>query len=240
MLGARNAVNYAYAFYIRLHDLGENHADINKLVRKLFIISLLTARHSGSFETRFEADIKRLKKPGDIHQFIQTIETQTLTDVYWTDTLVEELDKVSTNNTFWHLFIAAQNKLAKQSFLSKGNKVWELATDDIHHIFPKNYLVKKGYDKSQYNKIANFVHLRNDINISIGDKEPKEYTSNILENGSGKYHSDIENKTQLLKNFSDNAIPEVLLQATAEDFDEFLNERRKLMAEVIREYYYSL
>lgn len=240
MLGARNAVNYAYAFYIRLHDIGENHAVINELVRKLFVISLLTARHSGSFETRFETDIKRLKKPGDMEAFIHTIETQALTDVYWTDTLVDELDKVGVNNPFWHLFIAAQNKLTKQSFLSKGNKVWELATDDIHHIFPKNYLVKKGYDKSQYNKIANFVHLRNDINIAVGDKEPREYIGNILENGVGKYHSDIDDKAQLFKNFSDNAIPEMLLTATSENFDEFLAQRRQLMAGVIKDYYHSL
>lgn len=240
MLGARNAVNYAYAFYLRLHDIGEDHALINKLVRNLFVITLLTGRHSGSFETRFEADIRRITKLGDMGRFIQTLETQDLSQIYWSDTLVDQLDKTGVNNPYWHIFVAAQNNLVKRSFLANSNKTRDLATADIHHIFPKNYLVKYGYDKSQYNKIANFVHLRNDINIAISDRAPKEYIGKLLDKGEGTYHSDIASKNDLLSNFKDNAIPEMLVQATAENLDDFMLERRKLMAGMIRDYYYSL
>lgn len=76
MLIARNAVNYAYAMYLRLLDVGENHAMVNSSVRRLLAISLMTGRHSGSFETRFEQDIKRINQPGDITKFIATLEEQ--------------------------------------------------------------------------------------------------------------------------------------------------------------------
>ena len=239
MLIARNAVNYAYAMYLRLLDIGENHADANSLVRRLLAISLMTGRHSGSFETKFEQDIKRIQSTGDMAKFIATLEEQELSDVFWNSTLVDEFDKPTTNNPFWHMFIAAQNKLLKQSFLSKNNIARDLATDDIHHIFPKNYLVKHGYDKSKYNRIANFVHLRNDINISVSDLAPREYLGDIL-SGGNNHHSDIVNEAEMINNFEDNAIPKILLQAEVDDYDEFLQQRQVLMAEMVREYYKTL
>ena len=239
MLIARNAVNYAYAMYLRLLDIGENHADANSLVRRLLAISLMTGRHSGGFETQFEQDIKRIQSAGDMAKFIATLEEQELSDVFWNSTLVDEFDKPTTNNPFWHMFIAAQNKLLKQSFLSKNNIARDLATDDIHHIFPKNYLVKHGYDKSKYNRIANFVHLRNDINISVSDLAPREYLGDIL-SGGNNHHSDIVNEAEMINNFEDNAIPKILLQAEVDDYDEFLRQRQVLMAEMVREYYKTL
>ncbi len=239
MLIARNAVNYAYAMYLRLLDIGENHADANSLVRRLLAISLMTGRHSGGFETQFEQDIKRIQSAGDMAKFIATLEEQELSDVFWNSTLVDEFDKPTTNNPFWHMFIAAQNKLLKQSFLSKNNIARDLATDDVHHIFPKNYLVKHGYDKLKYNRIANFVHLRNDINISVSDLAPREYLGDIL-SGGNNHHSDIVNEAEMINNFEDNAIPKILLQAEVDDYDEFLRQRQVLMAEMVREYYKTL
>lgn len=239
MLIARNAVNYAYAMYLRLLDIGENHADANSLVRRLLAISLMTGRHSGGFETQFEQDIKRIQSAGDMAKFIATLEEQELSDVFWNSTLVDEFDKPTTNNPFWHMFIAAQNKLLKQSFLSKNNIARDLATDDIHHIFPKNYLVKHGYDKSKYNRIANFVHLRNDINISVSDLAPREYLGDIL-SGNNNHHSDIVNEAEMVNNFEDNAVPKILLQAEVDDYDEFLRQRQRLMAEMVRDYYKGL
>ena len=239
MLIARNAVNYVYAMYLRLLDIGENHADANSLVRRLLAISLMTGRHSGSFETQFEQDIKRIQSAGDMAKFVATLEEQELSDVFWNSTLVDEFDKPTTNNPFWHMFIAAQNKLLKQSFLSKNNIARDLATDDIHHIFPKNYLVKHGYDKSKYNRIANFVHLRNDINISVSDLAPREYLGDIL-SGNNNHHSDIVNEAEMVNNFEYNAIPKILLQAEVDDYDEFLRQRQVLMAEMVREYYKTL
>lgn len=237
MLNARNAVNYAYAVYLRLRAIGEDPAEIDTLVRRLFVISLLTARHSGSFETRFQDDIKRLNHPGDLRKLVETLEEQDLPEVFWRLTLPDEFDKTNTTNAFWQVFIAAQKKLRKQSFLT-DIEVYKMTTGDIHHIFPKNYLVKNGFDKSEYNKIANFVFLRNDVNIKISDKEPRDYISQI-ENG-GAFGSSIKTLATMQQNFADNAIPETLRGATFKDYHDFLRQRRELMAELVHEYYYSL
>jgi hypothetical protein len=62
---------------------------------------------------------------------------------------------------------------------------------DIHHLFPKKYLMKNGItNKSMYNQIANYTYLQTEINIKISDNAPKEYMSvvmNQLETGKGIY-----------------------------------------------------
>lgn len=240
MLSARNAINYAYAMYLRLLEVGENRTDINRSIRRLLAISHLTARHSGSFETRFEQDIKIIQKTGDIQKFINRLQEQELSDVFWRSALPDELDKVNVSNPFWHIFVAAQKKLLKDSFLTSENKVKDMTTGDIHHIFPKNYLVKNGYDKSQYNKIANFVYLRNDINIAVSDQEPRSYLKVIIDGNGRELHSNIGSRSELLDNFAQNAIPSITAEATHEDYEVFMRERRELMAELIRKYYESL
>ncbi|MGH7238256.1 MAG: GmrSD restriction endonuclease domain-containing protein, partial [Candidatus Saccharimonadales bacterium] len=240
MLMARNAVNYAYAMYLRLKEIGENPTDINHNIRRLLAISHLTSRHSGSFETTFESDIKRIQKIGDMQTFIDTLETQELSEVFWESTLPDQFDKVNVSNPFWHIFVAAQKKLLKDSFLTTENKVKDMTTGDIHHIFPKNYLVKKGYDKSQYNKIANFVYLRNDINIAVSDEAPCDYLGQIASGNGKKYHSNLTSRAELINNLKENAIPAMTLDATSTQFEDFMRKRQTLMAKMIHDYYKGL
>lgn len=48
----------------------------------------------------------------------------------------------------------------------------------------------------------------------------------------------IENNSRL--NMEQNCIPECIFAMAHDNYDEFLSERRKLMAQKIKEYYYSL
>ena len=53
-------------------------------------------------------------------------------------------------------------------------------------------------------------------------------------------YGNITDKELLLKNLQQNCIPETILQMEYTDYEEFLTERRKLMAKKIKKYYYSL
>ena len=239
MLPAKNAINYAYAMYIRARDIGEDATIRDRYIKRLLVLSLLTSRHSGSFETQFEHDIKLINKPGDIEDFVKSIEEQTLTEVYWSLTLPDEFNKTNITNPFWNLFVASQNKHNKSSFLSESNKVSDMTTAQVHHVFPKNYLAKNGIDKTDYNKIANFVYLRDDINIKVSDLEPAQYMARIKEY-KGTFGSDIKNEGMLDKNLKDNSLPKSLINSTYKEFFEFMEARRKLMANAIKQYYDTL
>jgi hypothetical protein len=239
MLGSKNAINYAYAMYLRARDIEEDTAQRDKYIRRLLVLSLLTSRHSGSFETQFEHDIKLVTKVGDLNKFVRSLEMQTFTETYWSSILPDEFNKTNISNPYWNVFAAAQNKLKKASFLSDSNKVVDMTTAQVHHVFPKNYLVKHGIDRSDYNKIANFVYLRDDINIKVSDLEPAQYMAKIKD-FKGAFGSDISSNGILAENLKENSVPFSLVTATYEDFFEFMDQRRKLMALVVKEYYEKL
>lgn len=113
---------------------------------------------------------------------------------------------------------------------------------DIHHLFPKEYLRQKYDSRGDYNQIANFVYLQQEINIKIGKKAPNEYFATILKQchaGDVKYGGIIDMES-LKENLRQNCIPESIFHMTIDDYPAFLEERRKLMAKKIETYYHSL
>ena len=198
ILTAKNAINYAYGIYLRLRDIGDINTETLSKMRRLFVISLIKSRLTGS-SLAFSEDFKRIKKPGDLSKFVDTLEMQELSDIYWSSTLPDEFDKTNTSNQFWNIFVAAQRKMNYHGFLTPHLKVAEMTTPNIYHIFPKSYLISQGLDKDEYNKIANFVYLRDDVNKKLDDDAPKVYMGQVM-NFDGAFNSEITNSDELTNN----------------------------------------
>ena len=60
MIGSQNALNFAYILYLTLRDLKLPDNDIDLLVRRWFVMSILTGRYSGSPESTFDSDIRQI------------------------------------------------------------------------------------------------------------------------------------------------------------------------------------
>lgn len=120
------------------------------------------------------------------------------------------------------------------------DKIWKAA--DVHHIFPKKYLVEHGFERTQYNQTANYAYLDTPVNISIGKKAPKDYFSAALAQcGTGKAETgSIVDEKMLRENLATNCIPEDIFEMDYTRYDEFLEKRRTLMAQKIKKYYESL
>ncbi|MDR2197926.1 MAG: DUF262 domain-containing protein [Deltaproteobacteria bacterium] len=65
-------------------------------------------------------------------------------------------------------------------------------TIDIHHIFPKRYCDKKGYDSKKYNSIVNKTPLSSLSNRIIGGNAPSVYLKEIEKKGKAA-GSDVDN-----------------------------------------------
>jgi len=113
---------------------------------------------------------------------------------------------------------------------------------DIHHLFPKDYLKKNGLDRSKYNQIANYVYMQSEINIKVGNKAPKDYFEilNTQMYDSNQKVSGLGTEQQLLENLKMNSVPTEIQLMSIDDYNDFLNLRRKLMATKIKEYYHTL
>lgn len=113
---------------------------------------------------------------------------------------------------------------------------------DIHHLFPKKYLTSNGVPQAQYNQIANYVYLQQEINIKISDAAPCVYMAEVLKQCETKQivYGGIVKVDDLRENLKQNCIPKGFEHMDIKDYTAFLAERRKLMAQKIRDYYWSL
>jgi len=142
MIGSKNALNFAYALYLRLRgDNSYSEGERKSIVRRWFVMSMLTGRHSGSFESTWEQDIRRISELG-ASTYLKQIEESSLSDSFWTVTLPRNLDTTSTMSPFLQAFVAAQVATHARGFLSKSITVAAMhqQSGDIHHIVPKDYL----------------------------------------------------------------------------------------------------
>ena len=127
----------------------------------------------------------------------------------------------------------------------RGTKISDLITisGDVHHIFPKAYLKKNGVtSKTKYNQVANYIYLDTQVNKAISDDAPATYFKKVKKQCETKdiVLGNIATDEILLENLRENGIPNNIFEMTAENYDDFLQERRMLMAKFIQEYYEGL
>lgn len=205
---------------------------------------MLTGRHSASFESTWEQDMRRIDTVGAA-AYLKQLEEGELTDGFWDVRLPAALETTSTASPFFQTFLAAQAKSGARGFLSKAITVAAMhqQSGDIHHIVPKDYLQKNGFpDRGDYNQVANFALTETSINISISNMPPSEYMAKLSEqiaNGTLTL-GEITDADDLATNLRENAVPDNLSEVAAGHYPEFLAARRRLMAQAIREYYESL
>ena len=243
LIAGRNAVNFAYIVYLKGRSEQISAAELEKVVRRWFVMSVLTSRYSGSPESQFDFDIRQIASRGVI-DYCDSVIANELPETFWTGMLPQFMDTSSINSPYFHCYQAAQVKLGDKGFLSRDITVTDLLLNraDIHHVYPKQFLKDKGLSKGVYNQISNYVVAQSEINISIGAKAPNIYFKEILnqcESGVKKYGG-ITNKQELLKNFEMNCIPSSVLNEVTPEFDDFLAERRKLMSLKIKNWFERL
>lgn len=245
LVRSQNVLNFGYILYLLLREKQIAPDKIETLVRRWVIMSIITQRYTSSPESQFDLDIRRLNEADDIVQYIKDEEERRLGDTFWDNILVENFNTSVASSPYWKTFIIAQIKLNNRAFLSKDINVRTLieGRGDVHHIFPKDYLQKNGKNnRSLYNQIANFAMLQTEVNIQIGKKAPCEYMKSIIEqcNGQENKYGAINTIEDLHFNMNENCIPESFINMSIDNYDEFLKERRKLMAQKIKAYYNTL
>lgn len=239
LINSQMTLDFAYTLYLILNNNNQiDKTQIKHYVAKWYIFSTLTSRYITSPETVMDMDIKKISEKGFLEYF-KEMEDAHLSDSFWEIGLVQNLETSAVNSPFFNVFLAAQIHTSDNSLLMNGTKVRDLITTmgDIHHIFPKKYLQNNGItEKSKYNQIANYIYFDTQTNISIADKPPNEYFKIVFdqtETKKPKYGNIFDIKI-LKENLKSNCIPENIVSMDVKDYEDFLLERRKLMAEKIK------
>ncbi|MEY4806795.1 MAG: hypothetical protein RLZZ206_1184 [Cyanobacteriota bacterium] len=237
LIRSRNAINFAYILYLRGRRENLPPDDLESLVRRWFAMSILTGRYSGSPETAFDLDIRQIDSQG-LKTYAEAVIENELPSTFWTGMLPQLMDTSSAMSPYFIAYQAAQARLGDRGFLSSGITVRDLLLNrgDKHHVFPRKFLQRGGASRSSYNQIANFVMTQSEINIAIGDKAPEVYFAELREqvNGGSKRYGGITDAAELRANLVMNCVPISILVGESLNYDDFLVERRLLMAEKIR------
>jgi hypothetical protein len=245
MLTARNAVNSAYILFLTLRAQNVNSNQIEKLVRQWFVMSVLTGRYSGEPQSTLGEDVRGINAQDGAEVYLRRLEDTELSPVFWGEEFLQKLNASGSRNVYFNLFLASQVRGNDKGFLSRDVTVRDLFAGqrNIHHIFPQNHLQGLGVVRSNHNQLANLVVMQQEINIAISDTAPEAYFSELqagCRDGEPCYGG-IDNLEDLHANLKTHCIPFNGTDTTIfENYDKFLEERRKLMVSKIRDYYFSL
>ncbi len=236
MISSKVTVIYNYILYlIGKEKFNIEKHKLSKIISQWFFVSSLTRRYTSSPESRLArdlTDIKELKSSEEyIGWFNDNIDAE-LTEDFWGITLSNRLSTSSATTPLIHAYHASLNLLnAKVLFSNK--KVFDLLDPAIkakksaverHHLFPKEYLKSLGItSKRDQNQVANQALVEWDDNIKISDKSPSKYVK--------KYLSRF-NEREIKKMYFWHGLVEGWEKMK---YPEFLTERRKQMAKVIKE-----
>lgn len=240
MISGQNAILYSYALWrIGRVDYQVPLDRLKEIIARWFFMAHTTGRYSGSFETHFEADVARLAgvKAGDANGFVGVLDqvvNDTLTADYWSITLPNELATSAAKSPALLAYIAALNihdadvLLSSSKMRSRLDPAVTLKKGiERHHLFPKGYLktTLDIRDTKRVNQIANFALVDWSDNIVISDLAPSEYWPQQL--GAKNLSGDKLKEAQYW-----HALPDGRETMT---FDDFLTERRKRLAIVVRD-----
>ena len=244
MVNSKMALDFAYALYLRLMQTKEvSVSEVKRIVQRWYVLSVLTGRYSGAPESAFYRDIRQFNEIGVV-KTLEAIEAATLSDNFWNVAITQDLAYTSTVNPTYLVYLAAQVHNNDMSLLSNNISVRYLIeiAGDVHHIFPKEYLKSNNFGKNLYNQNGNYAYLDTQVNKSIGKKAPCEYFADALTQCETKeiVCGSITDLEQLKANLAENCIPFSICTMDHTNYEEFLVARRSMMAEKIRNYYYSL
>src|SRR5215472_6627772 len=145
LIRSQNAVNFAYILYLRGRAENLPAADIERLVRRWYVMSVLRGHYAGNPESNFDFDIRQIDARGIMAHTNAVIEAE-LSPSYWSTLLPQELETSSSFSPLFLVYQAAQVKLGDRGFLSRDITVRDLLLNrsDVHHLYPRNYLKKQG------------------------------------------------------------------------------------------------
>lgn len=230
LIASHLTIYFTYALYLHAEQIGLDASAREKFVASWIYSSILTSRYIGSPETVFERDLQMLKTKQSPEAFIEKYREMinaTMTEDFWSITLPDtNLISSSPRNPAYMTYLMVLNRenvhvLGSETLIRDvlgGEEVYKKNLIDKHHIFPANYLKQKGYSMVQYNQVANLCYLEYPENIKISDTAPEQYAPALWEKLTSEdiyYH----------------ALPD---QFWTLDYETFLEQRRKQIAQVIQ------
>ncbi len=241
MISSNNNLMFSYMLYlIGRNEYGVDEFELRKVIAQWFFMSAVTGRFTGSPESTMESDLARFREATKAEEFVDSLRhicEITLNNDFWNVTLPNGLATSATKSPSLLAYNAALVLLDAPVLFSNA-KVSDLLNPAIrsnrssierHHLFPKNHLAKlKISGIRATNQIANYAFVEWLDNMKILDHSPVDYVPKL----KSRF-----NETDICKMYYYNSLPKNWEQM---EYRTFLERRREMMAQIIREGYHKL
>lgn len=234
-------VVFSYVFYLMgKYEYGVQSLVLRKAITRWIFMATITSFYSNSPESTVErqlADLRSIHNADEFIAFLDNTVKMRMSETYFSVELVKDLTSSSASSPLWFGYVASINVLGTPMLFSNTpqSMYWVVGVDgekksiDKHHIFPKHHLEEIGIiDDRDRNQLANFTYLDYNTNIDISDDAPALY----VERFKAKYGA-----TDYAKHLANNAIPYGFENLS---YFDFLDQRKKLMADIIKKAYNKL
>jgi hypothetical protein len=190
--------------------------------------ALMWGRYSGSSETKLNSDLAALSESDPTAKLRENI----VRERGRIRVQADDLDRAGVMSTFYPMaYIVARARGARDWF--NGTPLYSKAAGAVfgleaHHIFPQSVLYKSGYSsadnvhKQIVNQIANLAFLTKQANLKISNADPLAYLREVEANFPGA--------------LAEQCIPMDESLWSVDSFEDFLEERQRLMASGINEF----
>jgi len=212
----------ALAYYGHKKDYSLPPEEVASLQQWVLLANAKGRYSRGSSETILDQDIATLRDGGNVDGLMDRLRLQ----VGRLDITPEELEgRNQRSSLFKTMFLAFRASDAKDwkdgviISLSHSGMQHKL---QFHHIFPKALLKKEGITRKA-DDIANLCFISGRMNRKISDKSPETYLPDIIAKAG-------------TTPFDAQCIPLNEELRSVDRYDDFLKERRKLIAERLNEF----
>jgi hypothetical protein len=209
----------------RNYDLG-NHRERDRLLY-WYIHTFLWGRYAGSTESKLARDLTLIESnEGALDRIVTELRTNR------PDLRVQPADFAGATvaNRFYPLLYMLTRVWKAKDFDSgielSSHLLGSMSRLEMHHIFPKSMLYKHGYKMGEANAIANFTFLTKETNLKVTNHDPQEYLEQYVKRNPGVVES--------------HWIPMDRNLWKIENYRQFLEERRKLLAKAANDFLDSL
>lgn len=193
----------------------ENYQERDKLLY-WYVHTLLWGRYAGSTESVLAQDLHVLSSENPLDKLIENLRQNR------GDLTIKPIDFQgwSTGARFYPLLYMLTRVYQAKDWdsgieLSK-HLLGKLSCLQVHHIFPKSILYEHGFSKSEVNALANFTFLTQETNLKVSNRHPSEYFAAFEKTQPGAVAT--------------HWIPMNPELWQIENYREFLNGRRELLA----------
>lgn len=239
MITSKNTILYSYALWILGRvDFKVPVDELREVMARWFFMSQITGRYTSSPETRIQEDLNRLEGlNASPAAFVKTLNEQIDAAVppdWWSVTLPEALVTSNAGTPAFVAYVAALNVLDADVLLATSKiKDWlnpahrTVKGIEKHHLFPKDYLktVLGLTSTTKINQVANFALVEWSDNITISNQAPTAYWPQEVAD------KNIEDARRVRQE-EWHALPAGWIDL---GYEEFLHQRRALMAKVTHE-----